>query len=175
MSIASLDLRRTRFLSPNIRASRMRVEWSRKFPCAIRFRIAVHRLGKPLADGGTICGAVLAARNERRCGPTSTGLLTLSPSVFASMDDPLCCVLFATSGWTVSQPCRLDHFVPHHQEVATTEVEDDASSRTRDSTTRPCRWSHMFWTSAVGLPEQALSICTTVLLGEARCFQPWRA
>ena len=30
-------------------------------------------------------------------------------------------------------------------------MQSRASSRTRDSTTRPCRWPHMFLTSAVGL------------------------
>ena len=50
----------------------MRVE--RETTLCNTFRISGHRLGRPLADGETICGAMLAARIEARCGPISIGL-----------------------------------------------------------------------------------------------------
>ena len=92
-------------------------------------RIAGHTPGRPLADGETICGAVLAPRIEARCGPISTGLgpfisFRVRVPRAASMDGPLCCAMYGTSGWIKSPSLvALDHFVPHHREVVITEVE----------------------------------------------------
>ena len=62
----------------------------------------------------------------------------------------------------ILQPCHIDHFAPHYQEVVIVEVEPAFSGFSmaaavkgklshQDSTTRPCCWPHVFWTSVVGL------------------------
>ena len=82
-------------------------EWSRKLPCAIRFRISVHRLGKSLDRRWND----LWSRARRSCRSTLRSDFHRSPSFIsfrvrepraASMDGPLCCVLYATSGWIKS-------------------------------------------------------------------------
>ena len=133
-----------------------RTGWRRKSPCVASFRTSGRKLGELLAAGGRICGASSVSRIEARCNRTSTGL---REGIKGSVDgrSAVSCQVRHQGVDEIPQPCHIDHFVSHYQEVVIVEVGAAlcgfymAGSRTKHSTTRPCCWPHVFWTSEVGL------------------------
>ena len=130
------------------------LECGRRSLCATRFRISGRRLGMLQAACGRICGVVPFVRSKVAANglPSASFFISFRVRVprAASMEGPLCGVMYGTKSWVkFSQLRHLDHFAPHHQSVEIVEVGgfhgrwlllSKASSRTKDSTTRPCRW-----------------------------------
>ena len=100
------------------------VEWSRKSPCATRFRISgiglvsrwqtVERFVEP-------CSLLVS----KHAAVHRLHLLSCSGGQ-GGVDGRSAVPCHVWHQWldNVSQPCRLDHSAPHHQEVVITEAED---------------------------------------------------